>query len=71
MYELVSKKIANLFLSDKEVKCITEDIFDSNKYSMSYMRHSDINALAPTFGISNIEEVISYNRLEKMIWLIK
>lgn len=71
MYELASKEIVDLFLSDKRVNSESGDKFESNEYIMPYMTHSDINALAPIFGITNIENVSDYNRLNKMAWLIE
>nr|WP_238910368.1 abortive infection family protein [Staphylococcus epidermidis] len=41
------------------------------RYSMPNLTHSDINSLAPTFGINNIDTVNTYNRTDKMSWLIK
>ncbi|EJD5664779.1 abortive infection family protein [Staphylococcus pseudintermedius] len=71
MYELASKEIVDLFLGDKRVNSESDDKFESNGYTMPYMTHSDINALAPIFGITNIEIVSDYNRLNKMAWLIE
>ncbi|WP_404962055.1 abortive infection family protein [Staphylococcus pseudintermedius] len=71
MYELASKEIVDLFLGDKRVNSESDDKFESNGYTMPYMTHSDINALAPIFGITNIENVSDYNRLNKMAWLIE
>lgn len=61
----------DLFLGDKRVNSESDDKFESNGYTMPYMTHSDINALAPIFGITNIEIVSDYNRLNKMAWLIE
>lgn len=61
----------DLFLGDKRVNSESDDKFESNGYTMPYMTHSDINALAPIFGITNIENVSDYNRLNKMAWLIE
>lgn len=71
MYELASKEIVDLFLGDKRVNSESDDKFESNGYTMPYMTHSDINAIAPIFGITNIENVSDYNRLNKMAWLIE
>lgn len=71
LYELASKEIVDLFLGDKRVNSESDDKFESNGYTMPYMTHSDINALAPIFGITNIEIVSDYNRLNKMAWLIE
>ncbi|HAR6594198.1 TPA: abortive infection family protein [Staphylococcus pseudintermedius] len=71
MYELASKEIVDLFLGDKRVNSESDDKFESNGYTMPYMTHSDINALATIFGITNIEIVSDYNRLNKMAWLIE
>ncbi|NGX77152.1 abortive infection family protein [Staphylococcus sciuri] len=71
MYELASKEIVDLFLGDKRVNSESDDKFEPNGYTMPYMTHSDINALAPIFGITNIENVSDYNRLNKMAWLIE
>lgn len=69
MCELASKEIVDLFLGDKEIK-----IHDNDKlvtYKMEYLTHSEIDALAPTFGVNNIDTVSTYNRTDKMSWLIK
>jgi len=71
LYELASKEIVDLFLGDKRVNSESDDKFEPNGYTMPYMTHSDINALAPIFGITNIENVSDYNRLNKMAWLIE
>ncbi|WP_257975923.1 abortive infection family protein [Staphylococcus pseudintermedius] len=68
---MASKEIVDLFLGDKRVNSESDDKFESNGYTMPYMTHSDINALAPIFGITNIENVSDYNRLNKMAWLIE
>ena len=69
MYELASKEIVELFLGDKEIKMYIVEVYV--RYSMPNLTHSDINSLAPTFGINNIDTVNTYNRTDKMSWLIK
>ncbi|MCG7828915.1 abortive infection family protein [Staphylococcus epidermidis] len=69
MYELASKEIVELFLGDKEINMYIDEVYV--RYSMPNLTHSDINSLAPTFGINNIDTVNTYNRTDKMSWLIK
>ncbi|MEK4794706.1 abortive infection family protein [Staphylococcus sp. FSL W8-0304] len=69
MYELASKEIVELFLGDKEINMYIDEVYV--RYSMPNLTHSDINNLAPTFGINNIDTVNTYNRTDKMSWLIK
>lgn len=69
MYELASKEIVELFLGDKEINMYIDEVYV--RYSMPTLTHSDINSLAPTFGINNIDTVNTYNRTDKMSWLIK
>ena len=69
MYELTSKEIVELFLGDKEINMYIDEVYV--RYSMPNLTHSDINSLAPTFGINNIDTVNTYNRTDKMSWLIK
>lgn len=69
MYELASKEIVELFLGDKEIKINDNDNLVS--YKMTYLSHSEIDALAPTFGVNNIDDIRGYNRTDKMSWLIK
>lgn len=69
MYELASKEIAELFLGDKEINMYIDEVYV--RYSMPNLTHSDINSLAPSFGINNIDTVNTYNRTDKMSWLIK
>lgn len=69
MYELASKEIVELFLGDKEINMYIDEVYV--RYSMPNLTHSDINSLGPTFGINNIDTVNTYNRTDKMSWLIK
>lgn len=56
MYELASKEIVELFLGDKEINMYIDEVYV--RYSMPNLTHSDINSLAPTFGINNIDTVL-------------
>lgn len=71
VYELASKEIVELFLGDKEIKIDDNNDGNLNTFKMVYLSHSEIDALAPTFGVNNINDIIGYNRIDKMSWLIK